>query len=216
MSSKSKKVLIVDDEEDLTWSISKNLSRDKEKFEIICVNSGKEALEVLAHTEVELVVSDIRMPEISGLDLLLEIKEKYAKVKVIIMTAFGSPDYEKEAFDRGCIYYLEKPFEINHLRELIIDSLSEKKGFVGEVSDFQLSDIIQMNCLGRLTTALYIEKDADHGVIFFRDGNIVHAEADSLIGEDAFYRILTWEGGSFRSKKGFETNEETIFKGWQS
>lgn len=216
MTAALKRVLIVDDEEDLTWSISKNLSKDKDKFDLICVNSGTEALKIMSQVQVDLVVSDIRMPEINGLDLLLEIKEKYGDVKVIIMTAYGSPDYEKTAFERGCIYYLEKPFEISHLRELIIDSLNEKKGFVGQVSDFQLSDIIQMNCLGRLTTALYVEKGKDTGVIFFRDGNIVHAEANNLSGEDAFYRILSWEGGSFSSKKGFETTEETIFKGWQS
>jgi DNA-binding response OmpR family regulator len=214
--SQIKKVLIVDDEEDLTWSISKNLSRDKEKFDIICVNSGREALQVLAQTDVDLVVSDIRMPEISGLELLLEIKEKYSHIKVIIMTAYGTPDYEKVAFERGCIYYLEKPFEISHLRDVIIDSLTEKKGFVGQVSDFELSDIIQMNCLGRITTALYVEQNNQSGVIFFRDGNIVHAENATSKGEDAFYDILSWDGGRFSSKRGLETTEESIFKGWQS
>jgi CheY-like chemotaxis protein len=211
-----KKVLIVDDEEDLTWSISKNLARDKELYDLICVNSGKEALSVLSQVPVDLVVSDIKMPEMTGLDLLLEIKEHYPRTKVIIMTAYGSQDIQQEASRRGSLHYIEKPFEIEELRTLIVNAITEKKGFEGQVSDFQLSDIIQMNCLGRINTALIVEKDNEIGTIYFEDGNIVHAEVGSLVGENALYEILSWEGGKFTSKRGLHTPKETINKGWQS
>jgi DNA-binding NtrC family response regulator len=57
MTTKPKRVLIVDDEEDLTWSVSKNLARDHRQYELICVNSGSEALHVLNQIPVDLVVS---------------------------------------------------------------------------------------------------------------------------------------------------------------
>lgn len=211
-----KKVLVVDDEEDLTWSISKNLSRDKDNFEVICVNSGDEALNLLSQVPVDLVVSDIKMPGISGLDLLLQIKQHYANTRVIIMTAYGSADVQKEATSRGSLYYIEKPFEIDDLRNLILKALADKKGFDGKVTDFQLSDLIQMNVLGRMVTALVVTKDNQSGMIYFSEGNITHAECGLLKGDEAFYRMMSWEDGKFEFRKGEVAPEESITKGWQS
>jgi len=211
-----KKVLVVDDEEDLTWSISKNLAKDKDMYEVICVNGGQEALTVLSQVPIDLVVSDIKMPDLSGLDLLVRIKEEYNRTKVIIMTAYGSADVQKEASTRGSLYYIEKPFEIEDLRTLIHKSLTEKKGFDGKVTDFQLSDLIQMNVLGRMLAALVVTKDGDHGEIYFSEGNIVHAQCGKLVGDEAFYKILSWEDGKFEFRKGERTDQETVTKGWQS
>jgi len=211
-----KRVLIVDDEEDLTWSISKHLSKDKEKYELMAVNSAIEALNILKKLPVELVISDIRMPEMSGLDLLLEIRQNYPETKVIIMTAYGSHEVQQQANERGCFKYIEKPFEIQELRQLILNTVEEKKGFEGRISDLNLSDLIQMNCLGRLTNALHVKKGAQVGVIYFEDGNIVHAAVGDGDGENAFYEILSWEGGSFSIEKGVKAGEESISKGWQT
>ncbi len=216
MPALQKRVLIVDDEEDLTWTLSKKLSKDSDKFQAICVNSGREAIEVLNQIPVDLVITDVRMPEVSGLELLVEIKEKYPNTKVIIMTAYGSSDVQRAAAERGCFRYIEKPFEINDLRELILEALTEKKGFKGNVSDFQLSDIIQLNCLGRLTSALIVTNEQEEGIIYFDEGNIVHAETSRLEGENAFYYIMSWQGGEFSVKRNQKAPIETINKGWQS
>ncbi len=216
MSDNKKRVLVVDDEDDLTWSISKHLAKDKDKYELICVNSGKKALEVLSQLPVTLVISDIRMPEISGLDLLVKIKDFYPTTKVVIMTAYGSSEAHDEANARGCLKYIEKPFEISELRQIILEVIEEKKGFKGTITDFHLSDLIQMNCLGRMTSCLLVNRDESEGKIFFAEGNLIHAECDGLEGEEAFYEMLSWEGGGFSTKRGEEASKETIIKGWQS
>ncbi len=211
-----KNVLVVDDEEDLTWSIAKHLSKDKDKYNLNTVNSGADALDLLKKKSIELVISDIRMPEISGLDLLMKIRENYPETKVIIMTAYGSSEIQQEANERGCFRYIEKPFEINDLRQMILDIVSEKEGFEGKISDFQLTDLIQMNCLGRLTNAISVDAGQKKGIIFFEDGNIIHAEVGNLDGENAFYEIIGWKGGQFAINKGAKTKKESIVKGWQS
>ncbi len=211
-----KKVLIVDDEEDLTWSISKNLAKDKDVYELVCVNNGQEALNVLSQVPIDLVVSDIKMPGITGLELLVKIKETYSTTKVIIMTAFGSAEVQKEATLRGSLYYIEKPFEIEDLRTLIQQALTEKKGFDGKVSDFQLSDLIQMNVLGRMVAALLVTKGEEKGILYFNDGNVVHAQCGDMVGEKAFYKVLGWETGNFEFRKGERPEQETITQGWQS
>ncbi len=215
MTERQKRVLIVDDEEDLTWTLSKKLSKDNDKFELICVNSGKEAIEVLNQLPVNLAITDVRMPEVSGLELLVQIKDLYPDTKVIIMTAYGTSDVQKEANERGCFKYIEKPFEINELRQLILNAITEKKGFKGSVSDFQLSDIIQLNCLGRLTSALKVSCEGEEGTIYFQEGNIIHAETEYLEGENAFYHIMGWQGGEFSVLRNHKNPRESINKGWQ-
>ena len=216
MPETQKRVLIVDDEEDLTWTLSKKLSKDSDKFEVTCVNSGKEAMGFLNQVPFDLVITDVRMPEVSGLDLLVNIKNLYPATKVVIMTAYGSSDVQAEANERGCFNYIEKPFEINELRQLIIDALEQRKGFKGNVADFQLSDIIQLHCLGRLTSALSVECEDGKGTIFFQEGNIIHAETRKLEGEHAFYHILSWQGGEFQVLRNHVPSRETITKNWQS
>jgi len=210
-----KKVLIVDDEETLTWSMAKSLSRDRDKYEVIIANNGREALGLLKKDKIDLVISDIRMPDINGLDLLVRIKMEHPQTKVIIMTAYGSSDVQKEANRRGSLFYIEKPFEINDIRKIIIDLIGKKKGFQGKVFDVQLTDIIQMNCLGRLTTALVITRNGEKGVIYFNEGEIIHAECGEKKGSDAFYRILSWDEGEFISNIGFIPPVQTIFQSWE-
>lgn len=210
-----KKVLIVDDEETLTWSMAKSLSKDKDKYEVIIANNGKEALMLLRNNKIDLVISDIRMPDINGLDLLVKIKKEYPDTKVIIMTAYGSSDVQKEANRRGSLYYVEKPFEISDIRKIIIDLIGKKKGFQGKVFGLTLTDIIQMNCLSRLTTALTFTKDSEKGVIYLNEGEIVHAECGEEQGTDAFYKIMSWQEGEFISNIGIVSPLQTIHQSWE-
>jgi CheY-like chemotaxis protein len=216
MSDGPKKVLIVDDEEILTWIMSKTLSKDRKKYEVLVANDCNKALEVMGSVPVDLVITDIRMPGMSGLDLLEQIRERHPETKVIIMTAYGNPEVQKEANERGCLQYLEKPFKIEDLRNLILDAIKvNKKGFVGKVADLQLTDIIQLNCLGKMKTALSVSKEDLEGVIYFQEGEIVHAECGGQVGEVALFTILGWEGGDFTTMSGAEPLEKTLDRPWQ-
>jgi DNA-binding response OmpR family regulator len=215
MAENLKKVLIVDDEETLTWSMARSLSKDKDNYEVLIANNGREALNFLEKSKIDLVISDIRMPDINGLDLLVRIKKEYPQTKVIIMTAYGSADVQKEANQRGSLYYVEKPFEISDLRKIIIDLIGKKKGFRGKVFGLQLTDIIQINCLSRLTTALIITRNGEKGVIYLNEGEIIHAECGEQKGTDAFYRILSWQEGEFLSNVGVTPPVQTIYQNWE-
>jgi len=119
MPKSPKRILIADDEEDLTLGISRSLAKDRGRYEVICVNSGDKALEKLAEGSVDLLVSDIRMPGRSGLDLLNEVRQKYPRTKVILMTAYGSPELHTKVQEAGSVHYIEKPFDMLCLRKLI-------------------------------------------------------------------------------------------------
>ena len=212
MPQNLRKVLIVDDEETLTWSMAKSLSKDKDKYEVIIANNGREALSQLHNNKIDLVITDIRMPDINGLDLMVKIKKEYPQTKIIIMTAYGSSDIQKEANQRGSLYYVEKPFEISEIRKIISDLIGKKKGFHGRVFDLQLTDIIQMNCLGRLTTALVVTSNGEKGVIYLNEGEIIHAECGEHKGTEAFYDIMSWQEGEFISNVRFMPPVQSIYQ----
>ncbi len=211
------KVLVVDDEETLTWSMTKTLAKDTGKYELIIANTGADALQILKKGPIDVVVTDIRMPDLDGLDLLSFVREKYPSTKVIIMTAYGSPEVQKEATKRGSYYYLEKPFEISDIRTLILKALDEERrgGFVGQVVDLQLVDIIQMGCLGRFSMSLSVSQGNEEGLIYFKNGDITHAELGDLEGKDALYTMLAWNEGRFNSQMGISPPKETITDQWE-
>ncbi len=124
MDAERKRILIVDDEEDLTWSISKKLSKEERFLEILCANSGQSALDLLAQYSFDLVVTDLRMDGISGFRLLNEVKTRYPRTPVIVMTAYGSIEIKEMIEKWGKTGYIEKPFEINDLKSLIFDYLN--------------------------------------------------------------------------------------------
>src|SRR5690349_21043761 len=86
----------------------------------------------------------------------------------------------------------------------------EHDGFVGAVSGMSLADIIQVKGNNRYSGRLVIEHLGKSGMVFLREGEIVHAEQGQLAGEDAFYAIMGWAGGTFRSEPKVSTTCRTI------
>jgi predicted regulator of Ras-like GTPase activity (Roadblock/LC7/MglB family)/DNA-binding LytR/AlgR family response regulator len=196
---KMKKILIVDDEEDMIWSLQQNINNELLKVEIFTAPTGEDALPILNGNHIDLVLSDIRMPGMSGLDLLLEIKNRFPYTQVIIMTAFPSNEFKKEALLRGSLHFIEKPFDIKELRDLIRFALREENVFKGTVAGVGLSDVIQINCLSRTTSVLRVKEGENLGIIYFQEGQVVHAICGELEGVEAFYRILEFRGGRLDS-----------------
>jgi predicted regulator of Ras-like GTPase activity (Roadblock/LC7/MglB family) len=87
---------------------------------------------------------------------------------------------------------------------------TEQPGFVGAVSGLSLADIIQIKGVNRYSGCLIVEHKGNTGYIFFRDGDVVHAEQGNLAGEDAFYAVMEWAGGTFRSEPKVTTTSRTI------
>ena len=118
-----KKVLIVDDEETLTWSMAKSLAKDKDKYEVMIANNGREALQLLKINKVDLVISDIRMPICTGLQILEALRKAQWTVPVILMTAFGDEATRKTAADLGAVIF-DKPFSLGDLRTAVLNLLT--------------------------------------------------------------------------------------------
>lgn len=106
-------VLIVDDEKNYTLILSAVL--EEEGLETLTANSGLEALEILKNSDVDLVLTDMKMPSMDGIELLERIKAKDPELPVIMMTAHGTVDKAVEAMQKGAYTYILKPFDNERL-----------------------------------------------------------------------------------------------------
>jgi len=106
-------ILIVDDEKNYPRILGAVL--EEEGFEILTANSGKEALELLEVSDVDLVLTDMKMPSMDGIDLLERIKTREPDLPVIMMTAHGTVDKAVEAMQKGAYSYILKPFDNERL-----------------------------------------------------------------------------------------------------
>ena len=211
-----KRVLVVDDEDDILWMLKTNLNKGMPDVEVLAAGSGEEALAVLSAQQIHLVITDINMPGMNGLDLLTEVNNRYPDTGVIIMTAHPSNSLEHQAMAGGSLRFVEKPFEINVMREIVGDALKTSDGFQGTLNGIDLIDIVQFNGLSKATSALKVTADEMEGMIFFKKGEVVHAMCDDMNGETAFFKILELQGGTLQNIKGVEPPVISIYKNLES
>ncbi len=211
-----KRVLVVDDEDDMLWMLQRNLNKGMSDVEILAAGSGEEALAVLSDKKVHLVITDINMPGMNGLDLLVEVSNRYPDTGVIIMTAYPSNSFERQAMAGGSLRFVEKPFDINDMREIVGNVLKTSDGFQGTLDGIDLIDIVQFNGLSKATSALKVTTDEREGMIFFKKGEVVHAMCDDTSGEKAFFKILAFQGGTLQNIKGVEPPVVSIHKNLES
>ena len=117
-------VWIIDDDRSIRWVLEKALGR--ENIAARCFGSADEVLAAFEHgARPQVVVSDIRMPGKSGLDLLRHVKEHYPDLPVIIMTAYSDLDSAVAAFQGGAFEYLPKPFDVDQAVDLVRRALTQ-------------------------------------------------------------------------------------------
>ena len=116
----NKKVLIVDDEE-LTLEIVSLVLSGYYGIGVMTARNGREAIEILNSTHVDLVLTDLNMPEMNGFELVAWMRKDHADIPVLVMTAACTPDTESRLRKQGISHYIEKPFDVYALRGMIMD-----------------------------------------------------------------------------------------------
>jgi len=210
------RILIVDEDEHLLWALEKNLFPDRDDLRVLTAADGEAGMEILKGGNIDLLVSDIKMPgKVDGFQLILRAKEIAPEARVVIMTTFGSGRIESFADRMGITHYIEKPFNISELRSMALDLFDENEGFQGMLSDLELTDIIQMLCLAKRSTLLHLKHRDHRGKIVFDRGELVHAEFDNLEGPVAVYRMLALRQGDIFMESDADYRTRTIRMGWQ-
>ncbi len=118
------RILAVDDEESIREFLEIMLK--KEGYEVTTAKDGAEAIDVLKKKSFDMVISDLQMPNVTGMELLKHVKDNYPDLVFMIITAFGTTESAVEAMKLGAYDYITKPFKIDEVRIVISNALRSK------------------------------------------------------------------------------------------
>jgi nitrogen regulation protein NR(I) len=143
------KLLLIDDEEDVRYSLQRIF--DSPEIELATASSGEEGIKVIAKFKPDLVLMDVRMGGMNGLETLRKIRAGNSKLLIILMTAYGTTQTAIEAMKLGAYDYLLKPFDIAQLKELVTSALKAARDMKQVVSYQPLlqSEDYELGVIGR-------------------------------------------------------------------
>lgn len=118
------RILVVDDEESIREFL--DIMLRKEGYEVLCVEDGQRAVEILAKKTFDLIISDLQMPNLTGMQLLQQVRQNYPEVLFMMITAFGTTESAVEAMKMGAYDYITKPFKIDEVRINIANALRSR------------------------------------------------------------------------------------------
>ena len=188
------------------------VSLKKADFDVITAASGPEALEKAQKVRPDLVISDSELGDMDGYDFCREFKthDEWKSIPFIFLTAQTEIEDKIRGLELGVDDYLTKPIYIKEIltRVRILlqkrdkERLELKKDgdtrFSGKLSDMGVVDLIQTIEVSRKTGVIHCRASEERqAALFFREGQVIDAEAGALQGEDAVYRLLTWSDGDF-------------------
>jgi CheY-like chemotaxis protein len=183
-----KTVLVVDDEPTVRFALAEGLTDRRRGVKTVTAASGLEAITVLESEPVDLVLTDLRMPEMDGFELLAHLRRHFAGLPVIVMTALGGSETAARLDGVECF---TKPFNVPVLKARIRELLAQR--VKGRVENITLPSFLQLLELERKTCTLAITSLGRTGGLFFRSGRLVGAATGELAGQPAALEIVTWE-----------------------
>ncbi len=191
-----RKVLIVDDDPEVLNSLRKELSKDSDFYQVEFVSSGKEALEKLEEEDYDLLITDIRMPGMDGVELLVEILNRGKWVHVMVASGEATMRMislkKMEALEKfGVLNYIFKPYVPSSLRKLIKETL-KKISEADYISGISLPTLLQVMELEGKSGILRVRSGKREGAFFFDRGVLVDAVSGNKTGTEAALEILSW------------------------
>lgn len=193
-------VLIVDDEVRFLQSIEAGLASYADCFKVLTATNGKSAVALLEQQKVDLLVTDLRMPEMDGFALLAHVSVTYPFMPAIVMTAFATPELEEKINSTGSAKLLEKPVAFEKLAEAIQEGLQQESK-EGSVAGFSLANFLQLLSMEQKTCLLNVRNSQTDGFIYLEQGDVAAAVAGNLKGEEAFFHLLGCDNVRLTFKK---------------
>jgi CheY-like chemotaxis protein len=213
------KILLLDDEEDLLDMYRELFTHLPSKPEIRTCNSGARAISLLESEPFSLLISDLNMPKMDGLQVLSIVRRKFPELRIVVLTAVMDEQFRSRAYAMGVDLFWQKPATAQELQlfQDCIESLldrEDKGGFRG-VQSKSLVDIIQLECLSQSSLVLRIKNKGVEGRIWINNGEVIDATTGQLSGEAAFKEIFSWKTGSFESLAAEPDRPRTITSSYQ-
>jgi twitching motility two-component system response regulator PilG len=185
-----KSVLIVDDDRDFLICLENFLKVYTDQIDVLIAANGLQALQILENRKVDLLVTDIKMPEMDGIELLSRLSLKKLDLNVIVTTAFATKENIARLNKIGQFYYLPKPFSLEIFGKKILGALKEKSEAF--VSQFTLTNLLQLIDMEQKTCTLQVKSNGKIGYLYLQKGALINAATNGVEGAEAAKTIISW------------------------
>ena len=187
------KILVIDDEKLLRWSLQQNLS--KEGFTVVTAEKGMQGMELFAEEQPDITLLDVHLPDISGINVLENLKKENRDAIIIMVTAFGDIQTAVKTIKIGAYDFVEKPFNMDKLK-ILIGKARETVSLRKEVSQFrsQLSKKYSFeNIIGRSEQMMKIFDLVRK--VARSDATTILLQGESGTGKDLIAKVIHYESG---------------------
>ena len=214
------RILLVDDDSDLLGMYQEILKQLPSRPEIRTAVSGTRALAMLEAEPFRLLICDLKMPKMDGLQVLSIVRRKYPELRTVVLTGVVDEQFRSRVYALGVDLFWNKPGTEQEVKMFLecLESLLGREaeaGFRG-VQSKSLMDIIQLECISQSSSVLRITNGPLTGKIWIQEGEIIDAEAGDLRNEPAFHKILSWKAGNFEMLPSEPSRPRTIFKSYNA
>ena len=221
VSVAARRVLFVDDDVTFLETVRElMIALSAGHWEVLTAESASRAFALMQEQTVDLVVIDVQMNVMDGIQMLSLLNRGHPNVQKVVLTGHASEKYRAACLSNGAELFLEKPINPDGWQSLhaVLNELIRvrpEEGFRGVLRRVGLQDVIQMECLARSSSVLEISNARKSGKIFIDTGQIVHAQIDKATGEDAFAQLMAFSGGQFNLRPFIEPPERTLSGQWE-
>jgi CheY-like chemotaxis protein len=213
------KILLLDDDKDLLDMYQEILSKLPSRPEIFTSTAGARAIAMLESEPFTLLVTDLNMPKMDGLQVLTIVRRKFPELRTVVLTSVLDEQFRSRVYSLGVDLFWHKPSSSVEIKQFLdcLESLigREQQGGFRGVQSKSLVDLIQLECISQNSTVLKITNGPLTGRIWIQGGEVVDATTDELDGEAAFRRILSWRAGNFESLPSEPNRARSIFTSYQ-
>ncbi len=212
-----KKILLLNSDSNARIFLTEFLSDKPGSFYLFTSATDEKTFEILAIENIFLVVIFTEECRNFPHPLLKKIIAGYPQLEIILTLPSDNNRIRNAIPPHSCLHILEEPYELSLIGHLIkkLSSHKQKQGFTGTLKITRLDDLIQMCCLSGTTITIRVNNEMQQGEIFIQEGEIVHAQCEETVGEEAFYTIMTWHNGGFETLQGKPNQDVTITTNYQ-
>jgi len=212
----SGRILIVDPEVFEDSGLYLRLSNDG--YQLRVTGSAEEALEFLSEVVVDVIIAETELQDGDGLDFCRKVKtqSKFHDVFFLVLSNDTTPGLAARSLEAGADDFLQKPVDLELLSLKLARALIKKgkgqaqRGVSGSLNDMSLTDLVQILSAGDKDVLITLEGGMRKGKIFIKQGEVIHAETISMVGEEAFYQLMGWKDVNFSVVPCHEFPERTI------
>jgi CheY-like chemotaxis protein len=214
------KILILDDDADWLDTCRDFLAQLPSQPEIRIAATGVRALSMLDAQEFRVLICDLNMPRMDGLQVLSIVRRRFPNLRTVVLTGLQDDQFRSRAYALGVDLFWLKP-EMQQNSQMFLDCIEsllgrEDAGGFRDTQAKNLLDVIQMESVSENSSVLRITSGQLVAKIWFHKGEMVDASAEGADGEAAFRRILKWKSGTFESLPAEPEHVRTITKSLDS